>query len=120
MISRQDLTIALAGVHRDDWQSIFEFVASVKAKASTTTITPEIRAYREQQSLVFDLKELYSLSNICRLAIEKRGQDETDSVSEVLMIVVNRLHEMHDLQGDRLKELDAIAYPEMQENGGAA
>lgn len=117
MIARQDLAIALAGVHRDDWQAVLDFVANVKAKASTTPITPEIRAYREQQSLVFDLKELYSLSNICRLSLTDQGQDETDSCAEVLLLVVNRLHDMVELQGDRLKELEAIAYPE---NGGEA
>jgi SHS2 domain-containing protein len=113
------ITAALEGLHPDEWQGVLEFVSNVKANAHVRKQTPEIRAYRVQQTLVFDLKELYTLVNVCHLTLEKMGQDETDSCSAVLTIVVSRLHEMAEINGERENELEAVAYPEYSEGGEA-
>lgn len=76
-----------------------------------TTITPEIQAYNHQNGLVCDLKELYALVNVCRLAMHGHGQEETDSTSSVLMQVTNRLFELCEQEQAREKVLEAIAYP---------
>lgn len=61
----------------------------------------------KQADLVYELKQLYALVNVCRLALEDQGQDETDSCSEVLMQAVNRLYELHEQQAAIAKQLQA-------------
>ena len=76
-----------------------------------------IKNYRAQGELVGELKELYSLVNITRLALMNQGQDETDTVAEVLMIASNRLFVLTQQQQAIAKQLERIAYPESGEEG---
>ncbi|OQX04484.1 MAG: hypothetical protein BWK73_36075 [Thiothrix lacustris] len=83
-----------------------------------TINTPEMQAiqeYRAQSSLMFDLKELYALVNVCRLALANQGQDETDTTSAVLMLTATRLFDLCEQQEVREKALELAAYPHLAE-----
>ena len=78
-----------------------------------------IKNYRAQGELVGELKELYSLVNITRLALMNQGQDEADTAAAVLMQATNRLFDLAEQQAAIEKQLEGIAYPESEEEGEA-
>ncbi|MBJ6610955.1 MAG: hypothetical protein JG718_11405 [Candidatus Thiothrix moscowensis] len=119
-VSRQEaLQQALANLHPDDWQPVLDFVSTIKqTQASRTDHTTAEKAYHHQTGLVYDLKEIYALVNVCRLAMQDQGQeDAADSAASVLMLVTNRLFELSEREKTREKALEAIAYPDYK--GGA-
>ena len=63
-----------------------------------------LKAYCAQSSLVTDLKELYALVNVCRLALDNQGADETDTCNVVLTLAVNKLFELFQQQEAREEE----------------
>ena len=71
-----------------------------------------VKNYCTQCELVIQLKDLYALVNVSRLAMTDQGQDETDTVAEVLMIAINRLFVLTQQQEAIAKQLERIAYPE--------
>lgn len=80
-------------------------------------IDQAVKNYRAQGELVGELKELYSLVNITRLALMNQGQDETDTAAAVLMQATNRLFDLGEQQAAIEKQLERIAYPESGEEG---
>lgn len=80
-------------------------------------IDQAIKNYRAQGELVRELKELYALVNITRLALMNQGQDETDTAAAVLMQAANRLFDLAEQQAAIEKQLERIAYPESGEEG---
>lgn len=80
-------------------------------------IDQAVKNYRAQGELVGELKELYALVNITRLALTNQGQDETDTAAAVLMQAANRLFDLAEQQAAIEKQLERIAYPESGEEG---
>jgi branched-subunit amino acid aminotransferase/4-amino-4-deoxychorismate lyase len=78
-----------------------------------------VKNYCTQCELVIQLKDLYALVNVSRLAMTNQGQDETDTVFEVLMIAGNRLFDLTQQQQAIAKQLERIAYPESEEEDAA-
>lgn len=116
MITPTDISIALADLHPDDYANVLGFIRNIKGYAIATT--PEEKAYHQQTDLVLWLKQVHDLVGACRLALKGAGNDETDSVTTVLLMASNRLYELYEQQELRAKALEAIAYPD--HNGGAA
>lgn len=77
----------------------------------TLTLTVYAKMLDEQRGLLIDIKELYALVNVCRLALEKHGQDETDSTSKVLMLAVNHLFDLQERETQRCNAIEKLANP---------
>jgi hypothetical protein len=119
LTTRQDITVALAEVHPDDWQSVLDYITMIKANKSSqqANISKAQQAYSQQLNLMFELKELYALVNASRLVVSNQGQDETDTAAAVLMQATNRLFDLAEQQAAIEKQLERIAYPESGEEG---
>ena len=113
-ISREELSVLLEGVSTEDYPQIVAFIRAVKEGKPQREAE---NAYRAQVNLMHDLKLLYALTNITRLALTDLGQDETDSAADTLMLVVNQLYDLIEQQKALEKQLEQAAYPH---DGGAA
>jgi hypothetical protein len=116
LTTRQDITVALAEVHPDDWQSVLDYITMIKANKSSqqANISKAQQAYSQQLNLMFELKELYALVNASRLVVSNQGQDETDTAADVLQLASNRLFELLEAQKSKTSELEAIADSESE------
>ena len=83
--------------------------------ANALTLDVYRKMHDEQARLLRDLEDIYALVNVCRLALEDKGLDETDSTSVVLMLAVNSLFDMQERETERCKATELLAYPERQE-----
>lgn len=83
--------------------------------ANALTLDVYRKMHDEQARLLRNLEDIYSLVNVCRLALKDKGQDETDSTSAVLMLAVNSLFDMQEREAERCKATELLAYPERQE-----
>jgi hypothetical protein len=77
----------------------------------TLTLSVYTKMLDEQRALLIDIKEIYALVNVCRLAMEKQGQDETDSTSMVLMLATNALFELEERETKRCNSIEMLAFP---------
>lgn len=77
----------------------------------TLTLSVYSKMLDEQRGLLIDIKELYAIVNVCRLALAKQGQDETDSTSMVLMLAVNALFELEERETKRCNAIEKLAFP---------
>lgn len=88
-----------------------------------STLTPEMqelvsKLHEDQDKLAIELKEIYALVDVSRLALVDLRQSETDSCNAVLFMVINRLFALMQQVEATEKELELMAYPTTQ--GGAA
>jgi len=83
--------------------------------ANALTLDVYRKMHDEQARLLRNLEDIYSLVNVCRLALKDKGQDETDSTSAVLMLAVNSLFDIQERETERCKATELLAYPERQE-----
>ena len=83
-------------------------IKELKGKAPFIPTTEEL-VNRAHNDLVQELKELYALIDVSRLAIENLGQSETDSAASVLMVVINRLFDLIETQEIIIKKLEQEA-----------
>lgn len=83
----------------------------MQATNNTLTLAVYNKMLGEQCGLLIDIKELYALVNVCRLAMEKQGQDETDSTSMVLMLAVNNLFDLEQRETKRCEAIKKLARP---------
>jgi cell division protein ZapA (FtsZ GTPase activity inhibitor) len=77
----------------------------------TLTLTVYSKMHDEQRRLLRDIEELYALVNVCRLALARQGQGETDSTSMVLMLAVNALFDLQERETKRAAAIKMLANP---------
>lgn len=106
-----DLTLALNGLEKHRYAEVLNCIRTVKGMSPLPQDPAEL-AIRQQHALVHELRELYAQVNVSRLALEKLGQDETDSAAAVLLLAGNRLYELTEEQHIRAQALERAAHPE--------
>jgi uncharacterized protein (UPF0128 family) len=81
------------------------------SQQDTLTLSVYGKMLDEQRRLLRDIEELHALVNVCRLALAKQGQDETDSTSAVLMLAVNHLFDLQERETKRCDAIEMLADP---------
>ncbi len=120
-ITHTDITLALADLDKADYADVLEFIRKAKGSKGSkgSTATPEEQALRQQETLVGDLKQLFSLVETARLAVLHINACEAGAAEDVLLMASNQLFGLLDFEQLKCKQLEAIAYPENTQGGAA-